>query len=691
LSILSITFGLILDFELIQVSNYTVVQGLFGWAFGFFSLSITIYSLIMRLTKSTILSVYIQKYVKIKSITIIFSTSFCFEVFLLFIYMTNTIFITILGQLLLFVIPLMLLIGLINFKVILPLLKGTTTKESIFFFEKYAEIVKDKFKKGFKIHYSKAERDLKIHDLDVRKRIPNEKTRYFMKRFQLSVFAKEFNDLFEEINKDAINIMFEVNDLSKYANPDIFKDLGRIASPPYISYDFIQKNTVIKLNLGLSESNEYDKCILDFIEGFIIESLESPYLEGIMAYEIEKLTDVIRKIGIKARPTQTNKDTSLYDKIFEVYQKISVKIAFLITGDKYKTSDPLQRIIEKFGSMEISFNSSNKVVQGVQLYRIRELIKLDIPLQLKLNLFKQLKEVLNRIKDVSLSGPYFFSIFQEVFPAILQIKYLENKWYNPSKIKEGDIRIENERKIFTRNALLFGNQYNTGLSRWLDETVGYLFFLYKAYIKKLEQKSTYNPYIEQLNRIFIDFVYFLNTLKSTEKFNAELFVNKIIEKIIEKMSNLGENLLRNQKSNLDFTYLLSPFIIISEMIINKDKESKALNIIKNNLQKDFIFISVIGINIIHKYAKKNEFIKLDNQECINKFSLLESTYLTKKEFPSEYGIGNEFFRETIESRQGSWKELGFAIGYHIGEILAIFSNGQPAMDYFAAFKENKQD
>ena len=321
------------------------------------------------------------------------------------------------------------------------------------------------------------------------------------------------------------------------------------------------------------------------------------------------------------------------------------------------------------------------------MYRIRELIKLDIPLQLKLNLFKLLQEVLNRIKSISLSGPYIFSIFQEVFPAILQIKYLENKRYDPSKIREDDITIENGQKLYAGDSIFYIIQYNANLLRWIDETVEYLFSLYNIYIEKVEQKSTYNPYIEQLNRIFIDFIYFLSTLKSTKKFNADLFVNIIFEKVLVKMSSLGESLLQNQESHLDFRYLLSVFIIISEMIIRKDKESKALAIIKNTLQNDFIFLSVIGINIIHKYAKKTEFIKLNNQDCLNKISLIESTFLTKKEFPSEYWIGNEFFSNTIESRQGSWKELGIAISYYVAEISDIFRNGQFTMDYITSFKE----
>ncbi len=53
--------------------NYSIVQTLIGWVFGFFTLSISIYALILKFTKSTTLSIYIQKNVKVKSITIIFS------------------------------------------------------------------------------------------------------------------------------------------------------------------------------------------------------------------------------------------------------------------------------------------------------------------------------------------------------------------------------------------------------------------------------------------------------------------------------------------------------------------------------------------------------------------------------------------------------------------------------------------
>ena len=449
---------LIMNFNNEKLFNYGIIQALVGWVFGFFTLSISIYALILRFTKSTTISIYIQDNVRVKSLAIIFSCIYILEIILLIHFETYQIEISYLAQWALFMVPLLLLMIMIIVKLIIPLLKATTTMQSLSFFRKSSALLRKDFIRFYNQQYKKSENELKQQIQDV-ERSKDKKSQNLSKlmgfnldnlnSIQLGETAKIFNNFFEKINSDAINVMFEVKDSSKYADPKIFILLGEFASPPYLRYNFVRDNIIIKLNLAREDNLEYDSCILDFLEGFTLSSLNSPYLNRIMAYELESILNIMEKISYSK--IQNKKQSNLYDRSFQFYLKIAKKITQLIKKEKYSSGNPLIRMIEKMGSIEASYVSTNRVIKGVQLYRITELIKLDVTLQLRIILFNSLKRVLDRIGDVRLTGPNIFSIFQDVFPAILQINVLENKNYDLSKIKEDDIVIKNEQKIYNTN------------------------------------------------------------------------------------------------------------------------------------------------------------------------------------------------------------------------------------------------
>ncbi len=577
-------------------------------------------------------------------------------------------------------------------KIIIPLLKATTTIQSIFFFEFYAKIIKNAFTKHYQKQLKNSEIELKQNLEEIRKsKKNNAKNLYQVMKLnlenlgsiQLGVTTKNFDKFFKKINSDALNIMFEIRDSSKYADSKIFKALGRIASPPYIGYNYVRDNIVIKLNLALEENIEYDSCILDFLEGFTTESLKSPYIEGIMAYELESILDIIQKIGHSR--IKTKKQSYLYYKAFRFYLKISKIITELIKNQRYNPGNPLQRMIERIGRIESSFLTSNRVLLDVQLYRIKELIKLDIPLQLKLILFKMLKEVINRIERVDLSGPNIFSIFQEIFSSILKPQLLDNLNYDQSKIKKNDIRIDNKHMVYTKNGIIYGVKYNITLLRWLNETIEYLFQLYIQYIQRLDEKkikTLSHHFIENLNRIFIDLVVYLYTLKPTSNFDANFFIEENVIRLINKLIELGDKTQKNKDTIFDLSYLLAPSLVISDYIIQNNPDSEVLKIIKKK-KNDFTLLIKVGLNLISRSRIKEDIFPLKKKKINEKKELIEISFLDKYEMPIEHFKAKRFLMQSIETRPGSWKVVGHQIGYYIGNLSSILSNEQEILKFIS--------
>ena len=686
---------LIMNFGNNYLYNYGSIQALVGWVFGFFTLSISIYALILKFTKSTTISFYIQDNVRVKSLAIIFSLIYSVEIILLIHFETNQIEIIYLVQWTLFMIPHLLLMFMIIVKIIIPLLKATTTMQSISFFKKYSNLVRKDFKQLYNKQLKKSENELKQQIQGV-ENSKDKKSQNLIKAMnynleslssiQLGVTAKNFDKYFERINTDAINIMFEVKDSSKYADPKIFRALGKIASPPYLRYNYVRDNIIIKLNLAREDNIEYDSCILDFLEGFTLTCLNSPYLNRIMAYELESILNIMEKISYNK--IQNKKQSNLYDKSFQFYLKIAKKISQLIKKDEYNTGNPLIRMIERMGSIEATHLSKNKVVQEVQLYRITELIKLDIPLQLKLILFNSLKQVLNRIRDVQFSGPYIFSIFQKLFPAILQIHNLENIRYDPTKIKEESTIKENGRIIHKRNLYIYSTKYNGQLLRWLDETVNYLFKLYKNHLEELKDNKNFKsqPYIEQFNRLFIDLVYYLFTLQPTEKFDAEFFVETNILKIVNNLISIGENLIQSKDSTEYYKYPLAALIVISVLIIEIKPNSKVFEIFENN-KNNFLILTKFGLNLITRTRENKILYPLDTKVVTKIHELIQNTFLDKYEMPVIHFKGKTIVGDSIETRPGNWEVVGFQMGYFIGEISLILSQEQEVLKYLSEFED----
>ncbi|MHA1932034.1 MAG: hypothetical protein ACW96X_05810 [Promethearchaeota archaeon] len=703
----SITLGFIFNFYFVTEGNfdYNIISSLLGWTFGFFTLSISIYALILRFTRSTTISVYIQEEVKMIFNATVFCLIYIIELYLLVHFTSYNITMSYFTQLMLFIIPLMLLILMILIQMIFPLLRATTTKNSLFFFEKRVKRVRKAFDKKYnkslktaKLEFEKTEKKMGvlIKDGKVKESDPNYRLfKYYqdsLSPVKLSSTAKIINQHFKDLNKDALNIMFEIKDTSRYADPAIFRTLGRLAVPPYMNDEYIRDNLIIKLNLAVEEDIEYDSCLLDFLEGYILEAFNSPYLNGIMAYSLENLLGVIDQIGYGE--LETKRDTNLFDKTNKLFQKFGKSIEILIKNKHYDPGDPIQRMIEKIGRIISSYLTQNPTIQGVQLYHITELIKLDINLQLKQRLFNFVKDIMNRLKDIQYHGPNIFSDFQEIFPAILNIKDLENPQYDPSKIKDHHITYRNGKKVYKGNSVFYIIKYNSNLARWLGETIDFLFKLYNRYLAEKEKKPElidFNPYLQQMNRIFIDLTWYLCSLKSTDKFDAAVFCKRIFNDLYSKLIEIGETLLKKEDNPKKYINLLALSIVFGDIIFQKQRNDENIKIFSDNINKDFGLLTLLGIIIINKNFHGEEIVSIDKNLLIDKVDLIKKTFLRKGEVLIDHYIDNDFISSSIETRQGSWGiPVGYQIGRYILEISNIFNSGQLIVQLISDLKREKK-
>lgn len=451
---ISLGFWFLISVKISDSINNSIVTNLLGWSFGFFTLSISIYALILKFTRSTTLSNYIQENIEIISFVIYFSIIFIsvmvFQIYLTLLSIKINLYIISLTT----IIPLVILIVMTLITIIFPLLNATTMKKSLIFFENQINLTKkvfeNKLKKNIKQNKKEIKKEKKIIKKKVEKReIEKDQSRDFLiSHMQENIIpiktrslTKQMYKIFEKVNTDALNILSEIRDSSEYTDPLIYNKIGSIAVPPYFDYEFIRDKIIAKLNLINEKKSNYSSCLLDFLEGFFISAINSPYFDSYMAYSAESIIRLIRDIGYKQMNSRVAIDS--FDKTNILFDKIANEIAPLISKSGEIYGNPLTRMIENICSIIASYRTNDLVIKGVQLSRIKEILRLKLPLGIKIQIFTQFKRIMQTITDVEMGYPIFFNIFEDVFSAILSIKNLENPNYDPSKIKDGDVSLEN--------------------------------------------------------------------------------------------------------------------------------------------------------------------------------------------------------------------------------------------------------
>lgn len=698
---ISLGFWFLISVEISDSINNDILTNLLGWSFGFFTLSISIYALILKFTRSTTISNYIQENIEIKYFvsyfSIIFISVMSFQIYFTLLSIKINFYIISLIA----IIPLVILIIMTLITIIFPLLDATTTKKSLKFFEhrinKTKKIFENKLKKEIKHNQSEIEKEKKVIKKKVEKgEIEKNLSRDFLiSQMQENIIpikktslTKEMYKIFEKVNIDALNILSEIRDSSEYTDPLIYNKIGSIAVPLYLNYEFVRDNIIVKLKLINEKKIDYNSCLLDFLEGFFIGAIKTPYFDSYMAYSIESIIRLIGEIGYKQMNSRIAMD--LFDKTNVLFEKIANEIAPLISKSGKIYGNPLTRMIENICSIIASYRTNDLVIKGVQLFRLKEIIKLKLPLGVKINIFTYYKEIMDTITDVEYGYPIFFSVFEGVFSSILSINNLENPNYEPSKIKDGDVSLENGRYKYHHDSIIYATKYRVELLKWVDDTIEYLFRLYKNYISRKSSEEHlvyYNPYLEQLNRVIVDLVFYINLLPSTDKFDKDFFCNTINKSILNHIMELGKSVMENKETKVNHTFVLALSIVIGNFITLAKNNLDVTSVMENYLENKFGLLTYFGIYLVCLTKTNENNLNIDFDKFCNIIELIKKNFLEETLLFKNFYRGREFISHSIDVREGNWGIIGYQIGSNILYINNICSDVNIINGFILKIKE----
>ncbi len=168
---ISLGFWFLISVKISDSINNSIVTNLLGWSFGFFTLSISIYALILKFTRSTTLSNYIQENIEIISFVIYFSIIFIsvmvFQIYLTLLSIKINLYIISLTT----IIPLVILIIMTLITIIFPLLNATTMKKSLIFFENQINLTKKVFENKLKKNIKQNKKEIKKEKKIIKKKV----------------------------------------------------------------------------------------------------------------------------------------------------------------------------------------------------------------------------------------------------------------------------------------------------------------------------------------------------------------------------------------------------------------------------------------------------------------------------------------------------------------------------------------
>ena len=126
------------------------------------------------------------------------------------------------------------------------------------------------------------------------------------------------------------------------------------------------------------------------------------------------------------------------------------------------------------------------------------------------------------------------------------------------------------------------------------------------YIKKIDPQTNYHPYINHLNRVFVELIRQLNLLEDTPHFNGKKFREKVIERLYNNLVKIGTEIDGNQ--NFSLYYPLAPTIIISFYHFYKDEKLP-----KIDPTNKFQLVSIFALKFLLESIKK---VEINNHDTI---------------------------------------------------------------------------
>ncbi len=421
-----------------------------------------------------------------------------------------------------------------------------------------------------------------------------------------------------------------IQESCRFLSPSIYKAIGRETAIPYIKSEFFSHKVQTTLERYFEKHPDFRESITYFYHGFIEGLTDSQFFDSTVLHTIELGLGFLYHLGYKTLGRK--EDTYFYDLtnqfILELCQKLAVNSPKDLGQPTSLYTTVFKRILDFVAQQTVKFKTDNPLVIQVKLYFLGELFRLPIPFKLRTPILKHLIIVLNHlIKEMhksSISHVFFFAILQKIWVQI----------FAPS--------VEINPKIY---------------QSFLSE----LMRLYEAILSlriKTEKSTMSHPFINQMNRTFIDLLYYLIEIFKELKFEENLI--NIYNILNNNLLKIGDNLFRTHPEKEYYKWLLEPLAIIRFLMINSKIQEHSVI-----LSKEDIFDSLCSIGTL---------ILLDRFSQVDKKS--EKVYQYKSEiqkmitkvFPLDKHFG------CIEYRQGNWEIFGHYIGREILQFHKPFTN-----------------
>ena len=231
----------------ITISDFTSIFNLLiSISFSVFALSLTIYTLILKLTHGQTIGKYIVSDIGMKRICKIFFLIMLSLIGNYIVIFTFKIQVNLIAIVLWAMIFIILIIFLLK-NIIIRMLSATTVEDFLIYFTRQANKFKQPFLKEYKKFYDKEMPKITanlnyIEENMIRDRIIYDLTKRFLDK-----------DKYTQLHQDALNILIEMQETTKSMNKKIYDDIGRFLVPPHtfgLGSDFIRDNVVRNLLLS---------------------------------------------------------------------------------------------------------------------------------------------------------------------------------------------------------------------------------------------------------------------------------------------------------------------------------------------------------------------------------------------------------------------------------------------------------
>ena len=449
-----------------------------------------------------------------------------------------------------------------------------------------------------------------------------------------------FNQLSEgilEFFKKGFILSLRIQDKFHFVSQSIYNAIGMETAIPYVDSEFFSHKLQTIFERYYEKYPNFRESITHFYHGFLKGLVDSPFFDSAILYVIEKGLYFLYKIGYKT--LETKEDTYYYDLtnqfVLELCQKLAVNAPIEMGQFNSLYTTVFKRIINFTSKRTVEFKDNRPLTIGVKLHILGELFSLPIPVYIRLTILdyfvNTLKGLLKVLNNHSISYVFFFSTLQKIWVQLFPTSS------------------ETSPKLYQNFLLKLFEIYSSAISLRI----------------KTEQSTISHPFIEEMNRTFIDLLYYLIIIskqfpvKQQEKNNNLIDIYTILNKHLLK---IGDDIFKKFPNKDYYKCILEPLAIIRFLMINyRIKEETTI------ITHEGIFDSLCSIGTL---ILLSSLYQHDNDMKIKyQFSIKVQDYITKV-YPFDD------FYHCIEVRQGNWKIFGLTIGRMILQFQNLFSNSK---------------